>query len=268
MSKDNAKFKKSSEWERNRRDRLNESFLALSRLLPTYDESKPLSKIEIINQARCFIVELSEQNKRLLMGDEAKENVQKEKIHYLTERVRHLLSRNAQLATIIKETNIKIPTNEELKKTARQNRLNGKLTKNGSESTSKVSSTKLQQGQKTTKTSDSNNSVDSRDNQEVGNTSCSSDSIVTQNNESGDQNNTIVNTADKKEVTTSSDKPVIIQNEILKPTQATTLLVVKNINKKGKKLFPKIPNGKVAIPPLKSEKIRNRERDAELLKNF
>ena len=68
--------KRNSEWERNRRDRLNDSFIALSRLLPNFEESKPLSKIETINQATRFIIDLQEQNKRLLMGDETKENVQ------------------------------------------------------------------------------------------------------------------------------------------------------------------------------------------------
>ena len=64
----------------------------------------------------------------------------------MTERVRHLLSRNAQLATIIKQTDIKIPTNEELRQIDRKNRLVEKLAKNTNELANKPKVAKSENG--------------------------------------------------------------------------------------------------------------------------
>ncbi len=61
--KDSSKCK---EWERRRRDRLNEAFNLLSQLLPHHDPAKSPPKIEVLETATQFIKELRLSNSRLL----------------------------------------------------------------------------------------------------------------------------------------------------------------------------------------------------------
>lgn len=64
---------KCREWEKDRRDRLNKSFVALSKLLPCYDPSVPLSRINILEKSASYIEELQVKVKDLL----SPENVNK-----------------------------------------------------------------------------------------------------------------------------------------------------------------------------------------------
>ena len=63
----------------------------------------------------------------------------------------------------------------------------------------------------------------------------------------------------------SLSKPAIIRNEIVQATRTPSILVTKHLSKK---ILPKAPNGKLVLPLIKVDKKRNRERDAELLKNI
>jgi len=60
---------KSRVWERDRRERLNLSFNNLSTLLPNYDPSATLSKVEILQKAANYIRELQQENRNLLHGN-------------------------------------------------------------------------------------------------------------------------------------------------------------------------------------------------------
>lgn len=62
-------FSKCREWEKERRGRLNKSFTALSKLLPCYDPSLPLSKITILEKSASYIEELQLKVKDLLSSD-------------------------------------------------------------------------------------------------------------------------------------------------------------------------------------------------------
>jgi len=57
---------KCKEWERRRRDRLNEAFKALAQLLPHHDPAKAQPKIDILEESTQFVKELRISNCRLL----------------------------------------------------------------------------------------------------------------------------------------------------------------------------------------------------------
>lgn len=44
---------KCKEWERRRREKLNEAFNILAQLLPSYDPAKNLPKIDILERCKC-----------------------------------------------------------------------------------------------------------------------------------------------------------------------------------------------------------------------
>lgn len=60
---------KCREWEKDRRERLTKSFVALSKLLPCYDPSIPLSRINILEKAASFIEELQSKVKEFLSSE-------------------------------------------------------------------------------------------------------------------------------------------------------------------------------------------------------
>lgn len=63
-------YRKCKEWERERRQRLSQSFFELSSLLPDHDPTLPLSKIDIITKATSYIKHLEEKNMNLMENDE------------------------------------------------------------------------------------------------------------------------------------------------------------------------------------------------------
>lgn len=60
---------KCREWEKDRRERLTKSFIALSKLLPCYDPSIPLSRINILDKAASYIEELQAKVKDFLSSE-------------------------------------------------------------------------------------------------------------------------------------------------------------------------------------------------------
>lgn len=60
---------KCREWEKDRRERLTKSFVALSKLLPCYDPSIPLSRINILDKAASYIEELQVKVKEVLSSE-------------------------------------------------------------------------------------------------------------------------------------------------------------------------------------------------------
>jgi len=61
--KDNVKNR---EWERRRRDKLNDAFNYLAELLPNYDPTRTIAKIDILEKSTEFVKELRLSNSRLL----------------------------------------------------------------------------------------------------------------------------------------------------------------------------------------------------------
>ncbi|RZB40490.1 proteoglycan 4-like, partial [Asbolus verrucosus] len=83
---------KCREWEKERRNRLNEAFNALCKLLPCYDPSINTSKIDILRNAAGYIEEL-----------------QREEFKKLQERIKRLLSKNEHLCSLLRDAKITIP---------------------------------------------------------------------------------------------------------------------------------------------------------------
>jgi len=61
--KDSIKCK---EWERRRREKINDAFKNLSQLLPNYDPAKNIAKIDVLEKSTEFVKELRLSNSRLL----------------------------------------------------------------------------------------------------------------------------------------------------------------------------------------------------------
>jgi hypothetical protein len=122
----NKKSKKCKEWERRRREKLNEAFKVLSQLLPNYDPAKNLAKIEILERSTEFVKDLRLSNSRLVShqseSDEKCElksiklrvylkilNVPGKLIQELQDEVNKLILRVKQLTILLKLANIPIP---------------------------------------------------------------------------------------------------------------------------------------------------------------
>lgn len=91
-------------WEKERRDRLNESFNSLAKLLPCYEPSSNISKIDILIKSAEYISKLKAKtcdNSDKVKNDEIKE---------LNVRIVYLTTRNEQLANLLKDANISIPS--------------------------------------------------------------------------------------------------------------------------------------------------------------
>ncbi|XP_018320327.1 putative uncharacterized protein DDB_G0282133 isoform X2 [Agrilus planipennis] len=99
---------KSREWEKDRRTRINDAFTSLSKLLPCYDPSRTLSKINILKQAAAFIEELQEKINSFINNNQAKA-AEYQEIKRLNERIDKLLARSDQLCNFIKDAGIKVP---------------------------------------------------------------------------------------------------------------------------------------------------------------
>ncbi|XP_050310129.1 uncharacterized protein LOC126746072 [Anthonomus grandis grandis] len=102
---------KTCQYEKDRRNRINEHFNKLWEILPVYDASKPLSKIEILTEAVNTIKDLTEKVEKLLLkpceGKSA--DVPNDVLKKLQDRVKKLLLRNEQLAGLLKNAGIKVP---------------------------------------------------------------------------------------------------------------------------------------------------------------
>ncbi|KAL1491055.1 hypothetical protein ABEB36_011708 [Hypothenemus hampei] len=107
---------KSRQWEKERRNRLNEYFNKLWELLPIYDASRPISKADILINAASTIKELDEKLKSLLTESNVEETseerlkVSTDVIKKLEDRIKKLLLRNEQLTNLLRGTGIKIPS--------------------------------------------------------------------------------------------------------------------------------------------------------------
>lgn len=55
-------------WEKARREKMKIYFNELQEILPLYDPSAPLSRIEILQKSKEFIKDLQQQNQDLLNG--------------------------------------------------------------------------------------------------------------------------------------------------------------------------------------------------------
>ncbi|XP_022901295.2 SUN domain-containing protein 2-like [Onthophagus taurus] len=99
---------KCREWEKDRRNRLNNSFSELSKKLPCYQPSLNISKIEILQKAAGYIDELDTQVKDLLANNAPKATC--EKIKKLRDQIKKLLIRNEQLCNLLKDAGIRYPS--------------------------------------------------------------------------------------------------------------------------------------------------------------
>ncbi|GJQ87563.1 hypothetical protein Trydic_g4830 [Trypoxylus dichotomus] len=99
---------KCREWEKDRRERLKKGFASLSKVLPCYEPSITLSKIEILQKAQAYIEELQIQIKELLDGKSTKPECST--IKKLHDRVRKLVIRNEQLCNLLIDAGIKLPS--------------------------------------------------------------------------------------------------------------------------------------------------------------
>ncbi|XP_044272170.1 probable serine/threonine-protein kinase nek3 [Tribolium madens] len=109
---------KCREWEKERRNRLNEAFATLCKLLPCYDPATNLSKIDILRNATTYIEELQVKIKTFISkdDDEPAKKLKNDEFKKLQERIKKLLSKNEQLCTLLREAKIPIPPGCSLRK--------------------------------------------------------------------------------------------------------------------------------------------------------
>ncbi|XP_058832227.1 mucin-5AC-like [Topomyia yanbarensis] len=93
-------------WEKERRDRLNQTFDGLSKLLPDYEPATQLSKIEILQRAIEYVEKLQNKIKASL---EERDALLKKHVDELEERLQALIARNEDLAALLKKANINVP---------------------------------------------------------------------------------------------------------------------------------------------------------------
>ncbi|KAI4460984.1 helix-loop-helix dna-binding domain [Holotrichia oblita] len=105
---------KCREWEKDRRERLKKGFTSLCKILPCYEPSLTLSKIEILQKAQSYIEELQTQIKELLEGKNTKPECSI--IKKLHDRVKRLVIRNEQLCNLLIDAGIRLPSSVEMLK--------------------------------------------------------------------------------------------------------------------------------------------------------
>ncbi|XP_055529595.1 mucin-5AC-like [Wyeomyia smithii] len=93
-------------WEKERRDRLNQTFDSLSKLLPEYEPATQLSKIEILQRTIEYVEKLQDKIKAFL---EERDALLKKHVDELEERLQALIARNEDLAALLKKANINVP---------------------------------------------------------------------------------------------------------------------------------------------------------------
>ncbi|XP_044734054.1 mucin-5AC-like isoform X2 [Chrysoperla carnea] len=102
--------KKCRQWERERRNRLKTQFNGLSKVLPSYDPSVPLSKSDILKGATSYIKELQTLKQKVINGDQSLHDDLKRDLQMLDTRIQKLLNRNEQLVALLQNAGIRIPT--------------------------------------------------------------------------------------------------------------------------------------------------------------
>ncbi|XP_031339353.1 uncharacterized protein LOC116167898 [Photinus pyralis] len=101
--------KKCREWEKIRRDKLNNAFSVLSKLLPNHDPALTWSKVDILHRATEYIEELQVKLKNVLTTEGVNKTKRCE-VKMLYGRVKKLLLRNEQLCKLLKDASITIPS--------------------------------------------------------------------------------------------------------------------------------------------------------------
>ncbi|XP_034249633.1 uncharacterized protein LOC117650369 [Thrips palmi] len=95
---------KGREWEKGRRDVLNQTFCELQKALPSYIDGQIISKKNILIQALGYIQQLQQEKKN---GGE--EGNQEMKLEVLQKWTLHVLQKFSQLLSLIDKDNIKVP---------------------------------------------------------------------------------------------------------------------------------------------------------------
>lgn len=70
-------FSKCKVWERNRRDRMKVSFTELEKVLPLYDPTKTISRLEVLRRAVSCIEDLKHRNRTAISENGASEETSK-----------------------------------------------------------------------------------------------------------------------------------------------------------------------------------------------
>ncbi|VEN47444.1 unnamed protein product [Callosobruchus maculatus] len=99
---------KCREWEKERRNRVNEAFVSLAKVLPNYDPSVNLPKIDILLKAKTAIVELQAQVASIVSPEE-KETAKTNEFKRFQNRIRVLLNRNELLVNLLKDAKVSVP---------------------------------------------------------------------------------------------------------------------------------------------------------------
>ncbi|KAG5890128.1 hypothetical protein JTB14_027795 [Gonioctena quinquepunctata] len=97
-------------WEKERRNRLNEGFASLAKVLPTYDPSVNLSKIAILTKATCAIEQLQNELNKIISPNASDKSTKDDIVKKLQKRIKKLLVRNEQLNNLLRDAEISVPT--------------------------------------------------------------------------------------------------------------------------------------------------------------
>ncbi|XP_023018618.2 uncharacterized protein [Leptinotarsa decemlineata] len=100
---------KSRGWEKIRRNRLNEAFASLAKVLPCYDPSVNLTKIEILTKATCAVKDLQDEVNKIITPNAENKSDTGSLVNKLQERIKKLIVRNEQLSNLLKDAKISIP---------------------------------------------------------------------------------------------------------------------------------------------------------------
>ncbi|XP_055593280.1 mucin-2-like [Uranotaenia lowii] len=98
-------------WEKERRDRLNQGFDSLAKLLPDYEPATQLSKIEILQRAIEYVESLQAKIKASL---EERDALLRKHVDELEERLKALMARNEDLAELLKQSNVQPATTKKI----------------------------------------------------------------------------------------------------------------------------------------------------------
>ncbi|CAH1404418.1 unnamed protein product [Nezara viridula] len=104
----------SRRFEKDRRDKLNNAFMELGKLLPHHDPSVNLSKVEILRKAAEYIKYLQGQNEEIMkLGEDLALKNESEK---LRKRVAHLLLKTKELVEALRCAGVPIPNSKRRKR--------------------------------------------------------------------------------------------------------------------------------------------------------
>lgn len=100
---------KRNNWEKERRDRFNRTFDELAKILPSYNPSVTINRIDILKEAITTISEFNKEIGKLSKSPGEVTTFKDDLIKKLKDRIKKLIIRNEQLVKLFQDAGIKLP---------------------------------------------------------------------------------------------------------------------------------------------------------------